>query len=241
MERLGFRRILAGRQLPDGGLQIAQHLGHAGVVVAMERRQLVEDVVPALHARVVKDLTAGDHLEGDAAEAQRDLDACVPRVLALGRPLRGQMLEVVVARDEVVGDAEDGGAQGAVAVAHQRSVGFVYLVALITGWSQPGAAGDALGVGVVLDRPRLAGEVGGADDVDAGEGEQQRVGRLYQPAGDFAFQSLDFQGFSLAVAVQGERDAVMLRGGDVAGRGLFGPVEDGLDGASLEADAGVAE
>ena len=85
------------------------------------------------------------------------------------------------------------------------------------------------------------GEVGGADDVDAGEGQQQDVGRLRQSAGDVAFQGLDFLGFSLAIVVEGQGDAEVLVGGDVAGRGLVGPVEDGLDGALLEADAGLAE
>ena len=76
----------------------------------------------------------------------------------------------------------------------------------------------ALGVGVVFDGSHLAGEVGGADDVDAGEGQQQDVGRLRQAAGDLAFQGLDFLGFSLAIVVQGQGDAAMLGGGDVAGR-----------------------
>ena len=57
------------------------------VVVAVEGVQLVEDVVAALDAGMAKDLPAGDHLEGDAAEAQADLDVGVPRVLALSRPL----------------------------------------------------------------------------------------------------------------------------------------------------------
>ena len=150
------------------------------------------------------------------------------RVLALGRPLGRQVLEVVVADDEVVGDAEDGGAQRAVAVAHQRAVGLVHLVALIAGRPQAGAAGDGLGVGVVFDGSHFAGEVGGADDVDAGEGEQQHVGGLDQAAGDVAFQGLNFLGFAQAIVVQGQGDAVVLVGGDVAGRGLFGPVEDSL-------------
>jgi len=84
---------------------------------------------------MAKDLTAGDHLESDAAEAQGDLDARMPRVFALSRPLRRQYLEVVVADDQVVGDAEDGGSQGAVAGADERAVGFVYFIALITGRS----------------------------------------------------------------------------------------------------------
>ena len=92
----------------DGGLQIAEHLGHGRVVLAMEGIQFVEDVVTALDAGMAKDLAAGDHLEGNAAEAHTDPDMAVPGVLALAGPLRGQVLEVVVAADEVVRDAEDG-------------------------------------------------------------------------------------------------------------------------------------
>ena len=205
----------------------------------MERRQLVEDVMPALKSRMAKDLAAGDHLESDATEAQADLDARVPRVFSLSRPRRRQGLEVMVADDQVVGDAEDGGAERTVAVAYQRAVGLVYLVALVSRGPQAGEASDRLGVGVVFDRPHFAGEVGGADDVDAREGERKRVRRLHQPAGDLAFESLDFQGFSLAVVIQGESDAEVMRSGDVAGRGLLGPIEDGLDSALLEANAGL--
>ena len=92
-----------------------------------------------------------------------------------------------------------------------------------------------------MDRPHLASEVSGADDVDAGEGEQQHVGRLHQATGNLAFECLDFQGFSLAIVVQVERDTVMLAGGDVARGGLICPVEGRLHGALLEADAGMAE
>ena len=175
--------------------------------------------MPALDAGVAEDLPAGNHLEGDAAEARADAHMSVPRVLALAGPERGQVLEVVVAEDEVVGDAEDGGAEGAVAVADQGAVSMVHLVALVAGGAQAGAARDGLGVGVVFDWSHLAGEVGGADDVDAGEGEQQDVRRQDQLAGDVALQSLDFQGFSLAIVVEGERDAQVLAGRDVARRG----------------------
>jgi hypothetical protein len=109
-QRLGLGGVLARRPLADGGWQVAQHLGHAGVMFAMEGGQLVEDGVAALDAGMAKDLSAGDHLEGDAAEARRDFDARVPRVFALSRPLGRQHLEVVVANNQVVGDAEDGGA-----------------------------------------------------------------------------------------------------------------------------------
>ncbi len=104
----------------------------AGVVVAVEGDQFVQDVVSALQARVAEHLAAGDDLVGDAAEAHGDLDACVPRVPALGLPDTGQDVEVVVAQDEVVGDAQDGGAEFAVAATHQGAIGFVYLVALVT-------------------------------------------------------------------------------------------------------------
>jgi hypothetical protein len=93
----------------------------------------------------------------------------------------------------------------------------------------------------VLQGPRLGGELGGADDVDAGERQQQDVGRLGQAACEFALQGPDFLRFALAVVVEGQGDAQVLVGGDVAGGGLAGPVECGLNGALLEADAGLAE
>jgi hypothetical protein len=89
--------------------------------------------MPALDARMMKHLSPGHHLKGDAAEAYRDFDARVPRVLALRRPLIGQRLEVMVAADQVVGDTEESGTQGAIAVADQRAVRFVYIITLVTG------------------------------------------------------------------------------------------------------------
>jgi hypothetical protein len=75
----------------------------------------------------------------------------------------------VIAADQVVGDAQEGGAEGAVALAGERAVRFVYLVTLVTGRTQSGASGDGLGVDVVLDGPRLAGEVGGAETLTPGK------------------------------------------------------------------------
>jgi hypothetical protein len=75
----------------------------------------------------------------------------------------------------------------------------------------------------------------------ADEGEQQHVGRLDQATGDVAFQGLNFLGFSLPIRIQGQGDAEMLVGGHSARCGLFRPVENGLHGALLEADAGRAE
>lgn len=164
--------MVAERHLSDSCLQVAQYFDHAGVVSAMEGCQFVEDVMAALDGGMAKHLPASHHLEGDATETQTDLDACVPRVFALSGPLCRQHLEVVVADDQVFGDAEDGGAEGAIADADERAIGFVYFVALITARAQSGASADGLGVGLVLDRPCFGGEVGGADDVDAGERQQ---------------------------------------------------------------------
>jgi hypothetical protein len=93
LERFGFGCVLACGHLSKGCLQIAQDLGHVGVVFAMESGQLVEQIMPAGDGRMVKDLSTGDHLKSDAAEAQADLDATVAWVLALGGPGRGQLQE----------------------------------------------------------------------------------------------------------------------------------------------------
>ncbi len=118
---------------------------------------------------------------------------------------------------------------------------FVHQVTLVARRPQPGPSGDGLGVGVVFDGPHLAGEVGSADDVDAGKGEQQHVGRLHQAAGNFPFQGQDFLGFLLAVGVQGQGPTQMLAGGDIARRGLLGPDEELVDAPFVEADAGMLE
>jgi hypothetical protein len=91
----------------------------------------------------------------------------------------------------------------------------------------------------VFDGSHFAAEIGSADDVEAGKGEQQHVGGLYQAAGDFAFQRENFLGFAVAVVVQGQGETQMLVGGDIARSGLLGPGEDLHDGALVEADAGL--
>jgi hypothetical protein len=72
-----------------------------------------------------------------------------------------------------------------------------------------------------------------------GERQQPDVRRLRQAAGDLPLQGPDFLGFALPVVIKGQGQAVMLGRGDVAGSGLFGPVEDSLGGALLEAEAGL--
>src|SRR5713226_2409291 len=105
----------------------------------MERGQLVQDVVPPLQAGMAEDLLAGHHLVGNAAEAQSDSDADSALVVLAGRrPAVGQRLEVVVAADQVVQNASDGGAELAVAVADQGTVGMVDFITLITRWTEAG-------------------------------------------------------------------------------------------------------
>src|SRR6516165_2611907 len=229
------RHVLAGR------FEVAQDLVHGRVVLAMKGRELVEDVMPSRDGWVPKDLPAGHDLEGDATEAQADLDAAVARVLALGTPLRRQHLEVVVANDQVVGDSEDRSAERAIAVADQGAVSFIDLVALVARGPEAGTTGDGLGSGVVFDRPGFASEIGGADDIDAGEAQQQHIRRLHQAAGNVAFQSGNFLGFLVAIAVVGQGNAQVLLGSDVTRGRLSGPVQDDLEGALLEADAGATQ
>src|SRR5713101_2696568 len=54
--------------------------------LGVEGQQLVEDVVALAQAGMAKDLAAGDHVEGDAAETAADLDVAPARVLAGGAP-----------------------------------------------------------------------------------------------------------------------------------------------------------
>ena len=74
--------VLARRHLAEGGLQIAEHFDHTGVVRAMERGQLVEEVVSPLNARMAEYLSAGHHLKGDATEAMGHANAEVAWVFA---------------------------------------------------------------------------------------------------------------------------------------------------------------
>jgi hypothetical protein len=67
---------------------------------------------------------------------------------------------------------------------------------------------------------------------------QQSVGSL---SGAVAFQSLNLLGFLVPVLVESRDDTQVLAGGAIARSSLLGPVDHGLNGALLEADAGVAE
>ena len=99
VQRAGLGRVFLPGELADGGFEITEQGWRRRLVLAMEGRQLVENVVSPLQTRMVKDLTAGHHLEGDAAEAHADFDTGMSRVLAGGPPVVGQDVKVVVAAD----------------------------------------------------------------------------------------------------------------------------------------------
>src|SRR6266849_4456707 len=133
----------AGRNMPQRGFQTDQGLRHGRVMLAMKGAQFVENLMTLLQSRMAEHLPAGNHLEGAAAKARRDLDAGVAGVLARGPPLHGHGAEVMIADGQVVGDTQDGSAKLAVGAAAQRAVAEIDLVALVAGGTQTRAAGNA--------------------------------------------------------------------------------------------------
>ena len=219
----------------DRIVQIAHGFLHGRLVFDVEGEQLLQDVAAFAQARMTKDLPARDHLEGDAAKACGDADMIFAWILAEDLPVVGQVAEVCVAQHQIVGDAENGGAQGAVGAARQMA-GMVDAIALMPGGEQSRSSGDGTRVGVVFDGSHFAGEVGGRDHVDARTGQQKDVGRLGEAMGAIAFQRGDFQAFSVMIVVVGEGDLAVQLGGDIGSGSGLGPGEDGVESALLESD-----
>jgi hypothetical protein len=96
VQRLRFGGVLLDRHVFQCRLQTQQGRS-IGFVFAMECHQLGEDVVAALQTGMAENLSAGNDLVGDAAEALLDLDATVTRVLAEDLPVMAQSVEVMVA------------------------------------------------------------------------------------------------------------------------------------------------
>jgi hypothetical protein len=98
-QRLGLGDVLLERDLVDGMMKIGQDVLEGRLVLQVEGEELVEDVAAFAHAGMSKDLSSGDHLEGDAAEAHGDLDMSVSGVLAGGFPGGSAHAEMGVAED----------------------------------------------------------------------------------------------------------------------------------------------
>jgi len=128
---LRFGRMFFGRDLREGQVQIAQALLIRRLVFEVEGKQLVEDVAALTQTRMAEDLSAGDHVERHAAKAARDLDMAEAWVFAGGLPGGGEHAEALVAQDQVVGDAHDDGAEGAVGATDEGTIGVIDTIALI--------------------------------------------------------------------------------------------------------------
>ena len=113
------------------------------------------------------------------------------------------------------------------------------LIALITHGHQAGAAGDAVGVGVVWHGPHFAGEIGARDDVDAGHGHEQEVGGADDEGGETSLQCRNLRGFSDAVVVERFEHELPFGRGRNALRRLLGPGEDFEIGLELAGELGL--
>src|SRR5260370_8640908 len=102
-------------------------------MVGGEGQEFVENVMAVLQGRMVEHLSAGHHVVGDATETLGDFDMGMSRVFTGRPPTHGQSVEVVIAQDQVVSDAEDGGAEPAIGAAAQGAVAEIDLVALVPG------------------------------------------------------------------------------------------------------------
>src|SRR5712692_852494 len=238
LERLGLLDAGLGGQVLDDRFEVLPQLGGRRAMAAVELQELAEEVVPWLAARVREQLPAGDQGVGQAAEDLGDLDAQPARVFAGTAPEFGTGVEVVVAVYQVVGGLHEDGAEAAIAAAAQGAAVQIDLVALVARGHKAGATGDGVGVGVQLDGPELAGEVGDGDDVDAGDDEQQGVGGADDEVGQSAFQLEDLPGFGEAIVVEGAEDALQVGHVAVARRRLLGPGEHLVQGVAADDDRG---
>jgi hypothetical protein len=92
LKRFGLRRMLFGRDLLGGLLEIAEDLCRGRVVFHVEGVQLLEDVAAFFQSRMIEDLTACHDLVGDAAKAEGDFHMGGARLAyARQHPLRCRM------------------------------------------------------------------------------------------------------------------------------------------------------
>ena len=145
--------------MPDRGLQTGQGLRHGRVMLAVKGQQFVENVMALLQGRMVEHLSAGHHVVGDATETLGDFDMGMSRVFTGRPPTHGQGVEVVIAQNQVVGDAEDGGPEPAIATAAQGAVAEIDLVALVAGGTQARASQGPAIATISSQSVRFAGKI----------------------------------------------------------------------------------
>ena len=204
-------------------------------MIEFKLQQLVEQIVGVWQQGCGKTWRPASMAKASRLNCLTTRTRCRRGSTSLARHEFGQAVEVVVASDQIIADLHQGIAEAFVPAADQGG-GVIDLVALVTSWKQACAAGDGVGIGVVLDRPHLASEVGRGDDVDAWNGQQQDVGRLDEIAGDVSFQSRDLLGFLGEVIVQVRQDPLSHQGILVGRIGVLGPGQDAEQRRSLKTD-----
>src|SRR4051794_3233516 len=97
----------------------------------MKCDQLLDNIVSTPAAGMLEHAAPRHHPVRDPTEACRHFYMRLLRGFARLTPLLGPIPEVLVARDQVVGDREDRLAEVAVGPAQQRAVGAVHRITLV--------------------------------------------------------------------------------------------------------------
>ncbi len=191
----------------------------------MKLDQLFQDVVPLAATRMTVNLAARHHPKRDPAEPLGGPHHGHPPIAA-GRPPGGSLsAEVVIAPQQVLGDQQDRVSQRAIGSPHQRT-GPIHLIALISRREDPRSPGDGGVAGGVGDRPVLARELGGRDDVDRREAQEQHIRRPHQQPGQVALQGPDRAETKTTLINQSQENPFMNCRALVRLGGIFGPGED---------------
>jgi hypothetical protein len=241
LKRSGLGGIFAAGQLPDGGVEVRQELGHGRVMLTMKGQELFKDVTAFAGTGVLKHLPTGDHMKGNAAEAHGDTDANGPRIMPRKTPAYLERPEVIVALDEVVGDEHQHGAERAIAALAKWPVRVIHFIALITRGTKAGAAGDGTRIGIKLNGSHFAGALGRGDNVDPGNGHEEHVWRARDACREIAFESLNLAGFLEVIVMQRQQHGEMSRSGWARRGGMRSPGRNAIERALLKMDLSIAE
>jgi len=114
LKRFGLLASALGGQVLDDGFEVLALEFERRAMVGMEGQEFAEEVIAGLTTGVGKELSAGDHGEGEAGEDFDDLDADPAGVTALAGPELAAGAEVVVAEDEVVSGLHQDGPEAVI-------------------------------------------------------------------------------------------------------------------------------